>query len=124
MVDLIKCVALLTFTRFVSGHGMVHGSPENEFAKVVSVPAHAVDAFLADELIERPKGYLTAAEIEVGEADVAPASAPAKTAKAKAAVPASEPASAADPAPAGDDDAAAADSGDSDDAAGSDQAPA
>lgn len=71
MSDLIKCKALVAFTRYVTAHGMIHGDPDNKEAKYVNVPPRALDNLLADELVERPKGYKTAAEVEAEERQAA-----------------------------------------------------
>ncbi len=57
MSELIECTALVAFSRFVSGHGIVHGDPENKKAVKVSIPAHAVQNFVDDGFVKAPKGF-------------------------------------------------------------------
>ena len=69
----INCTALMAFTRFVSGYGMVHGDPDNKDAKKPLIPEHAIARFVEDGLIKAPKGFQTEAPVE----PVEPASEPA-----------------------------------------------
>lgn len=55
MSELISCLALVVFTRFVSGHGMVHGDPDNKKARKVALPKHVVANFADEGLIVAPK---------------------------------------------------------------------
>lgn len=64
MSELITCTALMAFSRFVSGHGIIHGDPDNKGAKKVRVPEHAVDLFIEEGFIEKPKGYKSKKEAE------------------------------------------------------------
>lgn len=57
MSELITCIALMPFSRFVSGHGIIHGDPENKKAKKVAVPEHAVQRFIDEGFVQPPKDY-------------------------------------------------------------------
>jgi len=60
-MDTVKRKALLVFTHFQPGFGMVHGNPDAEDAKIVNVPVGAVEQLVA--------------EGKIGEDDVKPAKA-------------------------------------------------
>jgi len=57
MSELITCIALMPFSRFVSGHGIIHGDPDNSKAKKVNVPEHSVQSFIDEGFVKPPKGY-------------------------------------------------------------------
>lgn len=59
MAELITCTALVAFTRYVSGHGMVHGDPDSTLkaAKKPQVPPHAVQSLVDEGLIKAPKSF-------------------------------------------------------------------
>lgn len=58
MAKLITCLALATFSRFVDGHGIVHGDPEStlDAARNPQVPEAAVATLVGEGLIEAPEG--------------------------------------------------------------------
>lgn len=56
MTATVRCTALTTFTQFVSGYGMVHGSPEADDAKNPVVPEHVVQRFVDEGYVEA-EGY-------------------------------------------------------------------
>jgi hypothetical protein len=50
--------ALKCFTRSVTDHGIVHGDPNgHDDAKVVQVPDSKLAAWVADGLVQAPKGW-------------------------------------------------------------------
>ena len=66
MTATVRCTTLTTFTQFVSGYGMVHGSPEADDAKNPVVPEHVVQRFVDEGYVEA-EGYLPGAIIADGE---------------------------------------------------------
>lgn len=73
MLKTTKCEALVEFTRFVEGYGMVVGAPESSLdeAKKPAVPDKAIAAFADEGLIKKPKGF--DADAASDEAPPAPA---------------------------------------------------
>lgn len=69
----VKCEALVEFTRFVEGHGMIVGAPDSTLpeAKKPEVPVHMVAAFAAEGLVKAPKGFEAKAEVAADEAEEA-----------------------------------------------------
>jgi len=55
MASTIKCVALVAFTQFVSGYGMIHGNPDAKDAKFPLVPEDSVERFVEAGYIEAPE---------------------------------------------------------------------
>ncbi len=68
MAELIKCIALAEFVRFVEGHGMVVGAPDSALpeAQEPMVPAHAIQGLVNDGLVAA-EGY----EADAGTAGAA-----------------------------------------------------
>lgn len=60
----INCTAIMAFTRFVSGYGMVHGDPDNKDAKKPAIPEHAIARLVEDGLIKAPKGFQVETPVE------------------------------------------------------------
>lgn len=60
MAETVKCKALVAFTHFVSGYGMVHGDPDSsdKAANSPEVPVDEVAGFVAREQVKAPKGFL------------------------------------------------------------------
>lgn len=60
MVETVKCKALVAFTHFVSGYGMVHGDPDStdKAATNPEVPVDEVAGFVTREQVKTPKGFL------------------------------------------------------------------
>lgn len=63
MAKLITCLALATFSRFVDGHGIVHGDPDSSLdeARNPQVPEAAVATLVGEGLIAAPEGFGEAA---------------------------------------------------------------
>lgn len=72
MVETVKCKALVAFTQFVSGYGMIHGDPDStdKAANNPEVPVDEVAGLVARELVKAPKGFLEDRE-EVAAAEAA-----------------------------------------------------
>lgn len=74
MAETIACAALVAFTRFVSGHGIVHGDPDNKDAKKPNVPVEKIVEWHDEGLIKAPKAFLSEVKAEaeqVADADLA-----------------------------------------------------
>lgn len=56
MASTVKCVALVAFTHFVAGYGMVHGDPDSskEAARSPEIPEDAVEYLVDSGKIEAP----------------------------------------------------------------------
>lgn len=64
----IAAKAVTTFTRFVENHGVVHGDPGGvDEAKTVNVPESKLADWVAEGLVQPPKGWKS----PVAEAPVA-----------------------------------------------------
>lgn len=98
MTKLITCAALVCFTRYVSGFGMIHGDPDNKEAKKVDIPDHKVAEWHEEGLIKAPKAFLDElkAASEAEAADVAQAELDARIAQEQAAAAAAAETGAAD----------------------------
>lgn len=94
MAEVIKCKALMEFSRYVTGHGVVHGDPDSsdKAAKNPGIPAHKIAEFAEDGLIQAPKGYLAEQKaIAAADADeIAKAEREARESAAAAAVTAAD----------------------------------
>lgn len=56
-IKTIKCAALMAFTQFVPGYGMVHGDPDNEGASEPEVPVTYIEQLEREGRIEPPAGW-------------------------------------------------------------------
>lgn len=72
-IETIDAKAKTCFTRYIADHGIVHGDPDGKAdAKTVKVPVTHIDAWIAEELVEKPKGY-TAPVAEEAATEAEPA---------------------------------------------------
>jgi hypothetical protein len=73
MTKLVKCLALATFTQFITGYGQVHGDPDStdERAREPMIPDFAVNFLLG-------AGKIAVEEHDAPAAPVAAASKPAR----------------------------------------------
>ena len=64
MAETVTCKALVAFTQFVSGYGMVHGDPDSsdKAATHPAIPVEEVARFVKSELVKAPKGFIEEAD--------------------------------------------------------------
>lgn len=69
MAKLITCLALTSFSQFVSGHGIIHGDPESPLKAAThpEIPEHKVETFVDNGWVEAPEGFFDGEPVEDGE---------------------------------------------------------
>lgn len=67
MVDTTVCKALRAFTEFVPGYGQVHGDPNSKDSKKPKIPNYVIDKLVAEDKIEKPRGWVTADDLKEAE---------------------------------------------------------